>query len=151
MRKKVRKPRSSYGVGYGRPPTASQFQPGQSGNPAGRPRGARNASAMAQDALEQKINVKVKRTWRNMSVRKAAYLRLAERAVAGDIKALDYLLSLEAKERPTEPDHAASERSAAKDLEILQDFFDRRRAGLPPHEQGGDPEHEPGNSKRGTK
>ena len=34
-----------------------------------------------------------------MTVRKAAYLRLAERAVAGDAKALDYLLSLESEER----------------------------------------------------
>ena len=75
------------------------FSPGQSGNPQGRPKGVRNASSMARDALERTINVKVKGTWRKMTVRKAAYLRLAERAVAGDAKALDYLLSLESEER----------------------------------------------------
>ena len=106
MRKKVRKPRASYAVGYARPPTSSQFQPGQSGNPKGRPKGVRNASSMARDALERTINVKVKRTWRKMTVRKAAYLRLAERAVAGDAKALDYLLSLESEERPPGSDQA---------------------------------------------
>jgi uncharacterized protein DUF5681 len=31
-----------YEVGYGRPPKASQFAPGRSGNPKGRPKGARN-------------------------------------------------------------------------------------------------------------
>jgi hypothetical protein len=33
---------ANYGVGYGKPPKASQFSPGQSGNPKGRPKGARN-------------------------------------------------------------------------------------------------------------
>ena len=54
---------------------------------------------MARDALEGSINVKVRGTWRKMTVRKAAYLRLAEKAVAGDAKALAYLLSLESEER----------------------------------------------------
>ena len=55
-------------------------------------------------------------------MRKAAYRRLAERAVAGDAKALDYLLSLESEEHPPGPDQAETEGSAAKDLVILQDF-----------------------------
>jgi hypothetical protein len=31
-----------YEVGYGKPPVASRFEPGRSGNPRGRPKGARN-------------------------------------------------------------------------------------------------------------
>ena len=135
MRKKVRMSRAGYAVGYGRPPTSSQFQPGQSGNPKGRPKGARNASSMARDALERTVAVKVKGTWRKLTVRKAAYLRLAERAAAGDAKALDYLLVLESEERARGSDQVQTERSAAKDLAILQDFFDRRRVSLPQHER----------------
>jgi Family of unknown function (DUF5681) len=144
MRKKVRKPRASYAVGYARPPTSSQFQPGQSGNPQGRPKGVRNASSMARDALERTINVKGKKT----TVRKAAYRRLAERAVAGDAKALDYLLALESEEHPPGSDQAETERSAAKDLAILQDFFDRRRPSLPRHD---DQQRGPGTKERGNK
>jgi Family of unknown function (DUF5681) len=33
---------SAYEVGYPKPPTATQFKPGRSGNPKGRPKGARN-------------------------------------------------------------------------------------------------------------
>ena len=33
---------AKYEVGYGKPPAATRFQPGQSGNPGGRPKGARN-------------------------------------------------------------------------------------------------------------
>ena len=102
MRTKRRTAHASYAIGYGRPPTSSQFQPGQSGNPKGRPTGARNASSMARTALERMVSIQVKGTWRKMTVRKAAYLRLAERAVAGDAKAFDYLLPWRAKS--TRPD-----------------------------------------------
>jgi hypothetical protein len=150
MRKKVRRRRAAYAVGYGRPPTSAQFQPGQSGNPKGRPKGVRNASSMARDALERTITVKVKGTWRKLTVRKAAYLRVAERAAAGDAKALDYLLSLESEERAPGSDQAETQRSAAKDLAILQDFFDRRRASLPQHEHD-DQQRGPGKRERGNK
>ena len=128
---KSRKRHARYAVGYGRPPTSSQFQPGQSGNPNGRPKGVRNASSMARDALERTINVKVKRAWRKMTVRKAAYLRLAERAVAGDAKALDYLLALESEEHPTgliRPRPRDQPRRISRSCKI---FFDRRRPSLP--------------------
>src|SRR6516165_6922676 len=132
MRTKVRKRRAPYAVGYGRPPTSSQFQPGHSGNPNGRPKGTRNVSSMARNTLERTTNVKVRGTWRKMTVRKAAYLRLAERAVAGDAKALDFLLLLESEEHPCGPDHAQTEPLSAKDFELLQSFFDRRRTNVSP-------------------
>jgi hypothetical protein len=149
MHKKAQRRRADYAIGYGRPPISSQFQPGSSGNPKGRPKGTRNASSMARDALERTVYVKVKGTSRRMSVRKAAYLRLAERAVAGDAKAFDYLLALEREERPPGSDQAEAQRSAAKDLAILQDFFDRRRASSPQHEPDAQPRG-PGKRGRGN-
>ena len=151
MRKKIRNGRSNYAVGYGRPPTSSQFQPGQSGNPKGRPKGARNTSSMARTALERMVSIQVKGTWRKMTVRKAAYLRLAERAVAGDAKAFDYLLSLESEEHPPGSDQPESERSAAKDLELLQGFFDRRRVGVPEKVQPHARQHQRSNTEKDNK
>ena len=34
-------PPPKYEVGYGKPPAGTRFKPGQSGNPAGRPKGSR--------------------------------------------------------------------------------------------------------------
>jgi hypothetical protein len=105
---------------------------------------------MAHNALERTIYVKVKGTSRKMSVRKAAYLRLAERAVAGDAKALDYVLALEREEDPPRSDQAEAQRSAAQDLMILQDFFDRRRVSLPQSEHD-DQQRGPGKKEKGNK
>ena len=56
-------------------------------------------------------------------MRKAAYRSLAERAVAGDAKAFDYLLSLESEEHPPGPDQAETEGSAAKESRDPSRFF----------------------------
>jgi Family of unknown function (DUF5681) len=104
---------------------------------------------MARDELEGTISVKEKGKWRKMTVRKAAYRRLAQKAVAGDVKALDYLLSLENAERP--PDQPEIQTSRAKDLAILEDYFDRRRAGSPHHQRNDAPERGAGKTERRTK
>jgi hypothetical protein len=45
-------------VGYGRPPQAHRFKPGQSGNPRGRPKGAKNEATILRDLLNRKIDVR---------------------------------------------------------------------------------------------
>ena len=98
LRKRVDAPRKStdrYRVGYGRPPLSTRFQPGHSGNPQGRPKGARNTLSMAKEALELTVRVQKDGAAQIMTVREAAYRGVAERAVAGDLKALQFLLGLE--------------------------------------------------------
>jgi len=46
-----------YEVGYGRPPKASRFQPGKSGNPRGRPKAERNFGVALREALDRQIEV----------------------------------------------------------------------------------------------
>ena len=46
-----------YVVGYRRPPKASQFMAGKSGNPRGRPKGSRPVGAVLQDIMQQKVAV----------------------------------------------------------------------------------------------
>jgi hypothetical protein len=44
--------------GYARPPKAHQFKPGESGNPRGRPKGARNLRTDLSEIMKKKVSVR---------------------------------------------------------------------------------------------
>lgn len=44
-------------VGYGSPPVSTRFQPGKSGNPAGRPRGSKNLATLVRRAMYEKVTI----------------------------------------------------------------------------------------------
>jgi hypothetical protein len=46
-----------YPVGYGKPPKHTQFKPGKSGNPQGRPKGTKNLKTDLAEELCEKILV----------------------------------------------------------------------------------------------
>jgi hypothetical protein len=50
---------SDYEVGYGKPPKDTQFQPGQSGNLSGRPKGSRNLKRALEAILDEDIRIKI--------------------------------------------------------------------------------------------
>lgn len=82
-------------VGYGRPPRKNQFQPGKSGNPRGRPKGAKGLKTELREELDEWVTItveggKTKRIRKRRLVIKA----LAARAAKGNVAAADKLLSL---------------------------------------------------------
>lgn len=88
-------------VGYGRPPKATQFKPGQSGNPKGRPPGAKtrrfgSGGFLLHDALTAEIvrQVPVRDLGKSatMSQLQAIVRRLAILAMQGDVKAAELFL-----------------------------------------------------------
>jgi hypothetical protein len=87
-------PRADYIVGRGRPPAASRFRPGQSGNPRGRPRNARGLSAIVATALSERIAVTENGRRRQITKLEAAVKQLVNRAAAGETRVTQLVLGL---------------------------------------------------------
>jgi len=83
-----------YAVGYGRPPKATQFVPGTSGNPRGRPKGSKGVGEIFRDLFRQKISVTENGQTRKMPALVVMLRRLQNDAMRGDPKALKLFLSL---------------------------------------------------------
>ena len=66
-----------YKVGYKKPPLHTRFKKGQSGNPRGRPRGAKNFSSVLNDALNQPVFVTENGRRRKISKRELGIRRAA--------------------------------------------------------------------------
>jgi hypothetical protein len=131
MRKKgsnLRRPRGDYEIGKGRPPVASRWKPGQSGNPKGRPKKAKGIATMAREALERPLPVIVGGRKQQMSVRAVAYRKLGDKAANGDQKALGFLLMLANElQPPPELDGSETTVSSKNDADIIHEFLNRRK------------------------
>jgi hypothetical protein len=84
--KAMKKPRND--VGYGRPPIEHQFRPGQSGNPFGRPRGARRFTADLLDELGEIVAVTSGDQKRAVTKQRAIVDVLVSKALNGDTHAI---------------------------------------------------------------
>jgi len=71
------------GVGYRRPPTTTRFVKGQSGNPAGRPRG-RHRETPYEAVLGQMVTIREGGTERQVTAAEAFLLQLTKRGLEGD-------------------------------------------------------------------
>jgi hypothetical protein len=83
-----------YPVGYGKPPKHTQFQPGKSGNPQGRPKGTKNLKTDLAEELSEKILVHEGGQPRKLSKQRALVKALLTRALKGDVRAANLLLSM---------------------------------------------------------
>jgi hypothetical protein len=79
--------------GYGRPPKAHQFKPGESGNPKGRPKGSKNESTILQELLMRKISIQQNGLMRHVTVLEAILLRITEDSLKGNTKSAAFLLN----------------------------------------------------------
>ena len=79
-------------VGYCKPPVATRFQKGRSGNPKGRPRGSRNAASIISEVANMPVQVKIGTRNRKVSTRQAVLMQLRNGALKGHVKSAEVLL-----------------------------------------------------------
>jgi hypothetical protein len=106
-------------VGYGKPPKATQWKPGQSGNPKGKAKGAKSLKTVVLKQAWGKVVIKEAGKIRTVTSVEAIFLSMRSKALGGDVKAAGLVLSLYKEYLPTETVLAAVPLST-EDLAILQ-------------------------------
>jgi hypothetical protein len=76
-----------YSVGYGRPPKNTRFEKGQSGNPKGRPKGARNLNSELRKVLTDPVTMQIRGKRRRVAAILVLQQVLLNKALKGDYRA----------------------------------------------------------------
>jgi Family of unknown function (DUF5681) len=115
---------TGYKIGYGKPPKATQFRKGRSGNPRGRPKGSLNLATDLTAELGEHITVREHGRSHKVSKQRALIKSLMAKALQGDIRAAASLLALYARVI-TEPPHDNDQPIDADELQVLRRFAPR--------------------------
>lgn len=81
-------------VGYGHPPIHSRFQPGQSGNPKGRQKGAKNLKTVLSAVLKEKVTIRTNNKVKKVTKLEALVQKTTNEALAGDPKSVVTLMGM---------------------------------------------------------
>jgi Family of unknown function (DUF5681) len=112
-------------VGYGKPPRANQFKPGKSGNPKGRPAGARSEATILQDLVQRKIGLSERGKTRRITLLEGILRRIAEDSLKGNTKSAAFLLNRLYAITSNEPDESCL---SEDDQMVLQTYLKKIRS-----------------------
>lgn len=117
-----------YAVGYCKPPKSTQFKKGKSGNPNGRPKGAKGLNSIAKDNLLERVAVRTGKGTKRITRIEAVVLKLLEAAGNGDHRAMVQLMSMYSAAVPeAAPETTSSDNDELTDTDeaILANFLER--------------------------
>ncbi|HTV71278.1 MAG TPA: DUF5681 domain-containing protein [Rhizobiaceae bacterium] len=103
--KRIRKhdPEGLYEVGYRKPPLATRFEKGRSGNPRGRPKGSKTARALLDRALSAPVTIIEGGEQKIVEQRAALFKSLVAKAIKGDARSIALVLKLMSELNVNEP------------------------------------------------
>jgi hypothetical protein len=108
-------------VGYGRPPKATRWKPGQSGNPRGKTKGVKSLKKIVQNEAASKIIVKEGGKSKTLTKAEVVLKALWSKAMQGDVKAILAVMTLLKEMLPTDAVEASKAGLSAEDQKILSD------------------------------
>ncbi len=91
-----------YKTGFKKPPKHTQFKPGQSGNPNGRPKRSKNMNTLLSNELDEKIVINEKGKRITITKRETIIKRLVNEAANGNQQAMRTLLSMNGNDNDTQ-------------------------------------------------
>jgi hypothetical protein len=91
------KSKGDYEIGYGRPPVATRFRPGDVGNPKGRPKRGKPVGQIIHDAMMTPVRIDVNGKPKTMTAQEVIIHNLVRSAARGDTKAIHTLFALKAR------------------------------------------------------
>lgn len=137
----------NYAVGYGRPPKATQFKRGKSGNPKGRPKATMTKlDPMMRQLLAQKYQITDDGRRKTVTVQEVILRRILQLATEGKPMAIDFVLGFinklarddEKAEASRVPSVTKEQLMAMTDQERTELYFQTLRAA---HGPGYKPEY----------
>ncbi len=129
-------------IGYGRPPRHKRFQPGQSGNPKGRPEGAKSLSAALLSELAKLVVVTEGGKRKKLRKGEALIKQLLNRALNNDPKAASLILAEARRMEAPEEKAAAAEVLRADDKLVMKNIIRRIRLAEEPASDPDSPKEE---------
>jgi hypothetical protein len=85
----------NYKIGKGRPPAGTQWKPGQSGNPKGRRKGAKNFATLFHQEMNRKVTISENGQRRLITKLEAMIKQVINSAARGDPKAIQAMINIE--------------------------------------------------------
>jgi hypothetical protein len=129
----------AYAVGYGKPPESSRFSPGQSGNPQGRPKNAKNRTTILNQTLNERVVVNDHGKRKSITKQEAIFKQVVNKAAAGDHRAAQLVINeireLEARLGSTETGREIIDEA---DQQVFQNFLKRLGKGGGEDDNGDD-------------
>jgi hypothetical protein len=122
-------PEGDYAVGYGKPPAAHRFKPGNKANPKGRKRGSRNRKIVIREVLFEPVTVREGGETRQMPAIEAVLKKTLSKALAGDSKAALTIIGIAQREGILTPEQEETvDNLSDSDLAIMEDVKRRMEA-----------------------
>ncbi len=121
-------------TGYKRPPRATRFKQGQSGNPKGRPKGSKNLISVIEKELQKLVDVTENGKRKKITKQQAIVTQLVNKAATGDPRLISiFLRAVDQSEPEPKVGTAQDEIDKVEDNLVIASIVQRiRQMDAPP-------------------